>query len=89
MVGIAVSHPVGPSSIPGQAYFVFFSYFKDFSKYLGPFLGLGRTWASKRPFSLKTRGPKEPLDTEFVHGLPRALGEIRLEIHDFSMENWL
>ena len=60
-----------------------------FYQTLRPFFGLRRTSANKRPFPPKTRGPKEPLDTEFVHGLSRPLGEIRLEIHDFSVENWL
>ena len=72
-VRIAAFHPGGPGSIPGlgMLFWLVFTFYQT----LRPFFGLGRAWASKRPFSPKTRGPKVPLDTEFVHGLSRPLGE--------------
>ena len=73
VVRIAASHPGGPGSIPGLG-MLFWLVF-TFYQILRPFFGLGRAWASKKPFYPKTKGPKEPLDTKFVHGLSRPLGE--------------
>ena len=72
VVRIAVSHPGDPGSIPGgEIFWLVFTFYQT----LRPFFGLGRTWANKRPFPPKTRGPRVPLGTEFVHGLSRPLGE--------------
>ena len=74
-VRVAASHPGGLGSIPGlgMLYWLVFTFYQS----LGPCFGLGRAWASKRPFFPKTRGPKEPLDTEFIHGVSRLLGKNR------------
>ena len=73
VVMIAASHPGGLGSILGlgMLFWLVFTFYQT----LRPFFGLGRAWASKRPFLPKTRGSKEPLDTKFVYGLSRPLGE--------------
>ena len=73
VVRIAASHPGGPGSIPGLGMLFWLVFI--FHQTLRPFFGLGRTWANKRSFRPKTRGPKVPLDTEFVHVVPRFPGE--------------